>query len=264
MFYVFSVAIFSLAVLLSLWRIVLWRPRPLAGVTRSAPLLIGHRGARGTLPENTLAAFEAALNAGLDGLEFDVQRSRDGALVIFHDFTTHGHEVAALTLAELRQLHPEVPTVDELAALAGRYPGAFLNLEIKAKSHGTQGLERSVVAAVRRLGLKERTLISSFNPLSLLRVRLLAPELRTALLFAPDLPWWLRHGRLAGWLHVDAIHPHYSQVTPTLVAAARRRGLMVNTWTVNDPLEVKRVLALGVNAVMADDPSTVKQAAGRV
>ena len=250
-----------LAVLLSLWRIVLWRPRPLAGVTRSAPLLIGHRGVRGTLPENTITAFEAALSAGLDGLEFDVQRSRDGALVIFHDFTTHGHEVAALTLAELRQLHPEVPTVDELATLAGRYPGTLLNLEIKAKSHHTQGLERSVVAAVRRLGLAERTLISSFNPISLLRVRLLAPELRTALLFAPDLP---RYRWLAGWLHVDAIHPHYSQVTPTLLAAARRRGLMVNTWTVNEPLEVKRVLALGVNAVMADDPSTLKQAAGRV
>lgn len=233
-------------------------------MTRLAPLLIGHRGVRGAIPENTLAAFAAAINAGLDGLEFDVQRSRDGALVIFHDFTTHGHEVTALTLAELRRLHPEAPTVDELAALAGRYPGTLLNLEIKAKSHDTQGLERSVVEAVRRLGLAGRTLISSFSPLSLLRVRLLAPELRTALLFAPDLPWWLRHGWLAGWLHVDAIHPHYSQVTPKLMAAARRRGLMVNTWTVNDPLEVKRVLELGVDAVMADDPSTLKQAAGRV
>ena len=233
-------------------------------MTRLTPLLIGHRGVRGRLPENTLAAFAAALEAGLDGLEFDVQRSRDGALVIFHDFELEGEPVARLTLAALRRRQPDIPTLEELAALAERYPGTLLNLEIKAKSHDTQGFERAVVEAVGRLGLAGRTLISSFNPLSLLRVRLLAPELRTALLFAPDLPWWLRHGWLAGWLHVDAIHPHYSQVTPKLTATARRRGLMVNTWTVNDPHEVKRVLGLAVGAVMADDPDALKQAAGRV
>lgn len=253
-----------LGALLILWHTVLWQPRPLPGVERPKPLLIGHRGVRGTLPENTLAAFEAALAAGLDGLEFDVQRSQDGALVIVHDFELSGTPVANLTLDALRQQQPDMPTVEELAPLAGRYPGTLLNLEIKAKGVRTEGLERAVVAAVRRLNLAERTLISSFNPLSLLRVRLLAPELRVALLFAPDLPGWLRRGWLAGWLHVDAIHPHHSQVTPALMAAARRRGLMVNTWTVNDPVEVRRVLGLGVDAVMADDPKTLLQAAGRV
>ncbi len=253
----------ALVVLLFLWRTFLWWPRPLPGVTRPPPRLIGHRGVRVGEPENSLAAFRRALDAGLDGIEFDVQRSRDGALVIFHDFELRGRAVAALSRAEIESNDPNIPTLESLFNLAHDYPGTLLNLEIKARGWRTGGLERTVVRSVRNSKLKDRVLVSSFSPLSLARVRLRAPGLRTALLFAPDLPRFLRSGWLAGWLHVDALHPHYSQVTRDLVTRAHARHLAVNVWTVNEAAEVARLLALRVDGVMADDPTRLKRAAER-
>ena len=248
-------------VLLFLWRTLLWWPRPLPGVTRPPPRLIGHRGVRVGEPENSLAAFRRALDAGLDGVEFDVQRSQDGALVIFHDFELRGRAVASLSKAEIESNDPNIPTLEPLFNLAHNYPGTLLNLEIKARGWRTGGLERAVVRSIRASGLEGRVLVSSFSPLSLARVRLRAPDLRTALLFAPDVPRFLRSGWLAGWLHVDALHPHYSQVTRDLVARARGRGLAVNVWTVNDDEEVARLLGLHVDGVMADDPVRLREAA---
>lgn len=247
----------ALILLLLVWRYALWFPRRLPEVNRTPPYLLGHRGTRGEglPPENTLAAFEHALQAGLDGLECDVQRSRDGVLVLFHDFETNGRSVSAQSLAELKAQHPQLCTLDELLALAARYPGTLINLELKSRTLCSDGLERDVVRAVRAAGLAGRTVISSFNPLSLLRVRLLAPELRVGLLYAPELPWYLREGLAAGWLHVDALHPHESQVTPELLAQARSQGLMVNTWTVNDPLRISSLAQQQTDAIIGDNPA---------
>ena len=254
----FSLWLLSLASLLALWAL-LWKPRPLPGVEAKSPRLIGHRGVRGRLPENSLAAFRAAFEAGLDGVEFDVQRSRDGALFLHHDSELSGGRVArTLTLAELQAFDSNIPTLDDLFALSRCYPGKLLNLEIKTQTLRSDGVERAVVQAVIASRLEGRVLISSFNPLALGRVRLLAPELRTALLYVPDVPAPLRSGHLARWLHVDALHPHYSQVDEKLLRWAARRGLSVNTWTVNDVALVKELTRLGVNGLMADEPETLK------
>jgi len=251
----------ALLVLLLLWRTALWRPRGLPGVERPAPRLVGHRGARGARPENTLPAFRLALDEGLDGVEFDVQRSLEGVLVVTHDDVVEGRPVTDLRAEELERRVPGLPRLEALFGLLRDYPGTLVNLEIKASGVRTRGLERGVVRAVRGSGLADRVLVSSFNPLSLARVRLLAPELRTALLYHPEAPVWLRSGALAGWLHVDAIHPHHSQVTAGLVVRAHGRGLAVNTWTVNDAREVRRLLALRVDAIMGDDPAALRRAA---
>lgn len=253
-----------LVVLLAAWRTMMWRPRSLPGVTRTTPLLLGHRGVRGALKENTLQAFRAAFDAGLDGIEFDVQQSRDGVLMIYHDFELPDtRPIAALTLQELKAFDADIATVDELFALAEAYPGTLLNLEIKSRTVRTHGLERSVGQAVLISGLQDRILVSSFNPVSLLKLLLFAPSIRRALLFEPEMPAWLRNGWLAPFLHVDAIHPHYSQVTEGMLAWAHRRGAKVNTWTVNDAARVKTLLLLGIDGVIADDPSSLKQAGGR-
>jgi glycerophosphoryl diester phosphodiesterase len=247
-----------------LWLTLAWRPRSLAGVTRSRPWLIGHRGVRGSLPENSLAAFEAALEAGLDGVELDVQRSADGVLVVYHDFEMpSGAAVSSLKLETLQTLDPNIPSLKSVLELAARYPGTLLNLEIKARGVRTHGLERELAQLVRATNLADRVIVSSFRPLSLLKLRLAAPELRVGLLFAPDLPWWLRSGLSAGLLHVDALHPHESQVDERLIARARRRGLLVNTWTVNDAARVRELLALGVDGIIADDPKALLEAVGR-
>ncbi len=251
-----------LVAMLALWRGA-WRPRTLPGVTRPRPLLVGHRGTRTALPENSVAAFRHALEAGLDGIEFDVQKSLDGELVLIHDEAVEGRAVASLRADDIRSGGRPVARLAELFEVAREHPGTLLNLEIKASRLAAAGLEREVVRAVRASGLADRVLVSSFNPVALARTRLAAPQLRTALLYAPEGPRWLRGGWLAGWLHVDAIHPHHSLVTRPLVERAHRRGLAVNTWTVNEPADVTRLIEMGVDAIMGDDPSRLRSAARR-
>lgn len=237
------------------WRGPLWRPRPLPDVDRRRPLAIGHRGARGPRPENTIAAFELAF-AHLDGIETDVQRTRDGALVLWHDVECAGREIAASDLAELRAAAPRMPTLEELFVLARRHPGTLLNLEVKSRPRPLRSpaLERDLVAAVRASGLAGRVLISSFDPWALARVRFLAPGLRTALLVAPEVPRPFDRGALAGWLHVDALHPHHAQVDDAMLRRAAERGLPLNVWTVNDAEAMERLARAGAAGVMGDDP----------
>lgn len=253
-----------LALLSVLWP-SLWRPRQLPVVTPKKTLLLGHRGVRGSLPENTLSAFRAALDAGLDGVETDVQRTRDGVLVLFHDFRLpDGRSVPSLTLTELKTAVPELSTLEDLFLLARGFPGTLLNLELKTAGWRTGGLERAAATAVRCSGLEGWTLVSSFNPVSLVRLRFYAPEVRFALLYSPDGPRWLRSNRAAGvfahLLHPDALHPHFSLVDEALVRWAQRRGLTLNAWTVNDAADVKRLTRLDVNGLMADNPKALKDA----
>jgi len=251
-----------LGLLIAAWGTILWKPRPMPAISAERPLLVGHRGVREILPENTIPAFKLAFDSGLHGVEFDVLRSKDGKLVLHHDFVLpEGQVIADLTYDEILEIDDRIPLLEELFELTKNYQNLLLNLEIKSESLQSDGVEVEVVKAVRESGLAEQILISSFNPLSIFRVRLRAPELRTALLFYETLPAHLRHGSLARWLHVDAIHPHIAQVDAEMVDRAKSRGLMINTWTVNDADEVRRVKALGIDAIMADDPEALKNAA---
>lgn len=249
-------------VALLVWRGPAWRPRPLPGVRRDRPWRLGHRGVRGSLPENTMAAFRAALDAGLDGLETDVQRTRDGHLVMLHDDRVDGVRVVDTDLADLRRRLPDVAAFEDVLALIRGRPGTLLNVELKTLGWRDRGLPGAVAARLVGSGLEDRTIISSFNALALARLRLRAPGLRTGYLWLdePHVPRVLRSGWPAGWLHVDAVHPHHPLVSAAAVADWHRRGLMVHTWTVNADADVKRVRAAGVDGIIADDPPALVRA----
>ena len=210
-----------------------------------------------------MSAFELAF-AHLDGLETDVQRTRDGVLVLWHDFDVRGRAVDATDFAELRAREPDLTTLDALFDLARTHTDKLLNLEIKSRPRPLRSwsLERDVVRAVRTSGLAPRVLVSSFDPLTLLRVRVLAPELRTALLTAVSMPSLLRGGALAGWLHVDALHPELEQVDAALRERAAARGLPLHVWTVNDPETMRRLAREGVAGVIGDDPVVLERHLG--
>ena len=251
-----TTALFIIALLAVAWWLGPgWRPRPQPGVTRARPWTVGHRGARHVRPENTLAAFDLAFEH-LDGIETDVQRTRDGVLILWHDFTLHGAPVRDLTLDEAREREPDLATLDDLFRAARDAPGTLLNLEVKSDPRQWRGLalERDLVRAMQASGLEDRILVSSFDPLALLRVRLLAPAIRIAVLTAPDLPAWLPGETLARILHADAFHPNDAQVTQALLDRWHRRGLPVHVWTVNDPTRMRTLAQLGAGAIMADDP----------
>ncbi len=233
---------------------------------RHLPLNLGHRGASGLAPENTRSAFRLAREHGADGVEFDVQLSRDGELVVMHDATldrtTDGHgQVEQTDWRELRRLDAgrwfdarfagePVLTLQDVFDLLG---GSFvLNLEMKATME-LPDLPERVVACIQRNRPGERLIISSFNWSLLERVRALDPALRIGVLYERDVD-------AAGYahLHPDAIHPNRQLVTPVLVSTAHANKQAVNTWTVNDEMEMRRLIPLGVDAIITNYPERLR------
>lgn len=238
-------------------------------MTPHRPRLFGHRGSPRTHPENTVPGFEAAVAAGLDGVELDVQRTIDGVLVVRHDpHLPDGRLIAAVRAVEVAKVvlpgDGRVPTLDDVLDWASARR-AWLNLEIKSSSSSTDGREHETVRAVRRHRVDDLVLVSSFNPVSLARVRAAAPQLPAALLWdAASRPAWLTAGgRSAGLLGVRALHPHHSLVDERLIRRARRHGWAVHAWTVNDPARARELLDLGVDGLIGDHPDVLLAAAGR-
>jgi len=235
-------------------------------------LNIAHRGASAAAPPNTLAAFEKAIELGADGIEFDVHFSADGVPVVIHDFTvdatTDGSgRVADLTLAQLKQLDAgtrfdpaftgeRIPTLDDVLRAVGNR--LLLNIELKTTSLGDNGLERAVITLVEQHGLSRRVLFSSFNPFSLRRAKRIAPHIPAGLLYDQGLSLPLRRAWLAFLAPHEARHPHYKMVDAHYMAWARRRGYRVNTWTVDDPGEMRRLVGLGVNGIITNVPDVLR------
>jgi glycerophosphoryl diester phosphodiesterase len=206
-----------------------------------------------------MPAFMAALDAGLDGIELDVQRTKDGVLVVHHDFhLPDGRLISALNFSELRLPEPyTVPKLEEVLNWA-KQTGAYVNIEIKLETFATDGREKEVAALVERSGIGNQIIISSFNPFSLWRIKRLSPSLETALLFYNTKKnWLLDHGYLAPFLGISAIHPHHSQVNLDMVLMAHRMGWKVNVWTVNEPEIVQKLLALPVDGIIGDVPKVL-------
>jgi glycerophosphoryl diester phosphodiesterase len=236
-------------------------------------LNIAHRGASAAAPPNTLAAFEKAIDLGADGIEFDVHLSADGVPVVIHDATvdatTDGSgQVAEMTLAQLKQLDAgsrfapafageRIPTLEEVLETMGSR--LLLNVELKSTSLWDSGLERAIVAQVKRHGLDERVLFSSFNPFSLWRIKRSAPHIPIGLLYVPSLPLPLYQVLLAALVPHEACHPEHATVDARYVAWARRRGYRVNVWTVDEPDEMRRLIGLGVDGIITNVPDVLSQ-----
>lgn len=234
-----------------------------------------HRGASGYAPENTLRAFAVAADMGADGVELDVQRTRDGVLVVFHDETvdrvTHGHgRIADMTLAELRQLRvdrpfPEItdeviPTLEEVYTLL-HDRGLRCNAELKNSVLPYPGLEEEAMAMAEKTGMADKLLYSSFNHYSMCRIKALNPAMPCGLLYNATLvkPW-----DYAAGLGVDALHPHFSELqVPEEVAAAHALGLEINPWTVNTEEALRAVIDAGADRIITNYPDRTLALLGR-
>lgn len=227
------------------------------------PQVIGHRGASASAPENTLVAFRLAVAQGADGVELDVRRAADGALVLHHDANLSDGRLVGVTLSG--DLPPSVPTLGEVLA-AGSW---FLNIEIKndpdEPGHDPSGrLVDDVVAEVAAHGAGGRVLLSSFDWATVSRARAVAPELAVAWLVwagtGGEPSTWVARAAAAG---MQGLNPQDVLVDAELVAAAHGAGLAVNVWTVDDPDRIRTLAHLGVDAVITNDPATALAALGR-
>jgi glycerophosphoryl diester phosphodiesterase len=204
----------------------------------------GHRGARACRPENTVAAFTYAIDAGADAIELDVVVTSDGVPVVAHD------PVAPLTLAQLRKKSPEIPTLRAVLALAER--GNFLfNIELKPFSDD-EYLARLAVQLTA--GLPGRVMFQSFDFAILHALRRLAPAIPRGALFEEPVADFVS---LAGIAQAGIVVPEYHLVTREQVTAAHNAGLQVLTWTPNHPLDWKSLIAAGVDGLITDDPAAL-------
>lgn len=238
------------------------------------PLVVAHRGSSAEHPENTLPAFEAAVREGADVVELDVRLTADGVPVVLHDLdvsvATDGQGlVHELTLAEVKRLDAskgqgprvEVPTLREaLELLSGR---VAVDIEIKnlpgepSFDSPREAAAARVVEALEDVGFRGPVVVTSFNHVTIRRIRQLAPHLPTGLLTVPVVD-----PRSALRLAVDGGHafvlPEARAVLEAgeaFVREAHGQGVRVGTWTVDDPAVLERLFGMGVDAVATNRPS---------
>ncbi len=246
------------------------------------PLIIGHRGAAARAPENTLASFARAYQDGADGLEFDVRLTRDQQPVVIHDATLRRTArrtgfVAAFTAAELGEVDAgswfnrrcpaqaraeyaleRIPTLAQVFALA-KPRGPLLYVELKCERSDVHALAARVVATIQAHGMDELVVVESFAHAAVAEVRRLAPHLRTAALFEPRLARPLPSARsLLARARACGAHElalHHTLATQRNVAAAHAAGFSVVVWTVDKPARLRRLIEMGVRAVITNDPA---------
>ena len=230
------------------------------------PLVLGHRGSPRRARENTLEAFALAREDGADGVELDVHRTRDGALVVHHDADIEGFGVlAAHDLDAIRDTFAWLPT---LAEVLDECRGLLVNIEIKNSPRDLDFDADETVAAgvVDLLGTRggtDRVLVSSFHLPTIDRVHALAPDVATGYLFVMDPTPLDAVGAAVVGGH-RAVHPFFGvladRAADTVLEEAHTVGVAVNTWTVNEPDEIARLAAAGVDAIVTDVPALAVRA----
>ena len=230
------------------------------------PLRIAHRGAsgRGLAPENTLAAFEKALDIGVDMLEIDVRVTGDGQLIVLHDpsldrTTDCEGIVRELGLEEIRQADAgdgeRIPILREVFDLA-RHRAPIL-LEIKSDF-----IAERVVQAIAEAQFAEQVVVQSFNPQTVERVKRLAPHLPASLLIGelPTAPSRLRARRLVSQvleIGANTLSIWHATLTPALIEEMRKRGIAVWAWTVDEEITMRDLAMMGVQGLVTNYPDVL-------
>ena len=251
--------------------------------TEIKPFIIAHRGASAVAPENTLAAFQKAIEIGAEGIEFDVRLAKDGVPIVFHDSklqrTARKNGYAAdFTSEELQAFdvgswfnfkNPKkandefseqtVPTLAQLLEFLSDYDG-LVYIELKHNSAETLALVESVSRIIERTHFLRNIIVKSFDLDSIYQMRQMLPKVRTAALFAPKILTLLhkesrRILEEAQKCEADEISIHYSLATQNFVETARENGFPTTIWTVDNPVWIKRAVNSGINAIITNNPA---------
>ncbi|MEE3488676.1 MAG: glycerophosphodiester phosphodiesterase [Bulleidia sp.] len=226
----------------------------------------GHRGASGYAPENTLIAYQKAADMGADGIELDIQLSKDGEIVVCHDETIDRTSsgkgwVKDLTLEELRsynynKTHPEyehadIPTMREVFELV-KPTNMVINIELKTGIVFYKDIEEKIVAMTKEYGMQDRVIYSSFNHYSARKIHEIDPSARVGFLYA-DGP--IAMPEYAHRYGADAVHPAvYNLQYEDFMEQCNALGLEVNAWTANSDFEISFCIEKGVHGIITNYP----------
>jgi glycerophosphoryl diester phosphodiesterase len=232
------------------------------------PTIFAHRGSSAYAPENTLAAFKLAVEQHADGIELDAKLSADGQVVVMHDETvdrtTDGTGwISKLTLAELKRLDAgfkfdpayqseKIPTLAEVFEAVGNQ--IFINVELKNFFSPTDDLPDRVVSLIKKYGLERSVILSSFNPIALIRARFLLSKVPLGFLTTLGLANVTLRSRLVQFGPLLALHPSTEDVTPELIHAAHQVKCRIHAYAVKQPDLMQRLFEVGVDGIFTVDP----------
>ncbi|WCK53392.1 glycerophosphodiester phosphodiesterase family protein [Aneurinibacillus sp. Ricciae_BoGa-3] len=230
-------------------------------------LIYAHRGSSIKYPENTILSFSKALTEGANGIELDVQLTKDKQVVVFHDLSLRRilkkrGQISDYTLKQIRQFDvgswknpafkgTKIPTLDEVLRLASKH-NIIVNIELKNLLDMKNGLEQYVIDKIIQYNMKQRSVISTFNPLSLKILQKKCKGIPYALLYFGFLndPW--TYTREYGCSY---IHPPVQEVSELFIDTARANGLKIVPYQVNTLNDIQKMVELGVDGIITPRPS---------
>ena len=233
------------------------------------PCIFAHRGASSDAPENTLPSFQLAVEQGAHAVELDAKLSQDGEIVVIHDRTlkrtTNGEGyVHQTSFADLRALDAgswfsekyigeKIPLLEEVLETVASQ--VFVNIEVTNYKTRNDSLPFDIAKLVKRMGLQDRVLFSSFLPRNLKILRELLPATPVALLteskIYPITQWF----GFANRISADIQHPYHTDVNKRMLEKAHEKGKRIHTWTVNKEDDMQRLFASGIDGIFTDYPA---------
>lgn len=230
--------------------------------------IYAHRGFSGEYPENTMLAFRKAIEIGADGIELDIHLSKDGEVMIIHDealvrTTGRSGVVSDYTRSELEKISAgktkedsfgftPIPSLEEFLSFMAEHKDKVTNIELKTAPVYYPGIEEKALALVKKAGLEKNIIWSSFNWLSVLKMKNLAPGMPAGLLFE-GCPMY-NMAPLFKDFNVDFYHPDFKDLTDGIVKGLTAGGIGLNVWTVNEEEQMKQCIDWDINALITNYP----------
>ncbi|MFA9398269.1 MAG: glycerophosphodiester phosphodiesterase [Clostridiaceae bacterium] len=232
---------------------------------------IAHRGASGEYPENTMISFKKAIDMGCDGIETDVQITKDGELILCHDElidrTTDGKGlINSYNYKELMKFDAsykfkkkhkknKIPKLVELLELV-KDSNIMLNLELKNSVIDYEKIEERVIDLVCQYGIEDRIIISSFNHYSIKKCKEINTSIKCGILYESTI---YQVGEYAKSLGVEACHPNFYTLKDYIVKDIKQKGLDINTYTVNEEKYMKMLIGMGVDGIITNYPDKLRE-----
>ncbi|GAB4376554.1 MAG: glycerophosphodiester phosphodiesterase [Calditrichia bacterium] len=224
------------------------------------PIVFAHRGANSFAPENSLAAFQKALDLGCDGIELDLRYTADGQVVVFHDRNTFRltgerysiHRSSYDKIKNLRLLSQHypferIPLLQEVLELIGK--NALINIDVKKESLTRNGFEEKILTILRDMGLEENIIISSFNPFVLKKMYAHNPRLHYGFIFRNRSSMMMLNGH-----PVSSLHARYAILSSKYLYALKHRAEKIYAWTVDDEFKMFDLIRRGIDGVITNKP----------
>lgn len=244
------------------------------------PKVISHRGANKYAPQNTLPAFRKAVEIGIDGFETDVHITKDGQLVLCHNYTidetSNGRgNIADMTLDQLKAfdfgsyLSPRfegtrIPTVDEFLSFVETTDISVLNIELKSPKENETAIVSETIRLVKEHNLFDKLIISSFDPKLLVEAKQIDESCKTGFLYSFERKVFWKERLVTNYIEyaksigADALHPLYFFVDRKYVDSAHEAGLLVNPWTVDSVKSIDSMIDCGVDGIITNFPDVTR------